>query len=183
MNREEKKIIVFICVLSMIVAAISVRYYLSNVNTEVTDSENIYIKNGINGKKSIDDEASSDNDKQSEIEVPVFDSNNMHDIFGKKVNEPELNYEFEEGVIEYYKPEEFIPKQYGEGLYADSELEIFQDENNKYADDEKVESHRSKKMFFASPFWTKLQNIFGHCCKSILDKVAKHWLALNRPAV
>ena len=52
MNREEKKIIVFICVLSMIVAAISVRYYLSNVNTEVTDSENIYIKNGINGKKS-----------------------------------------------------------------------------------------------------------------------------------
>ena len=38
-------------------------------------------------------------------------------------------------------------------------------------------------LFFASPFWTKLQNIFGHCCKSILDKVAKHWLALNRPAV
>ena len=39
------------------------------------------------------------------------------------------------------------------------------------------------EVFFASPFWTKLQNIFGHCCKSILDKVAKHWLALNRPAV
>ena len=29
------------------------------------------------------------------------------------------------------------------------------------------------KVFFASPFWTKLQNIFGHCCMSILDKVAK----------
>ena len=39
-----------------------------------------------------------------------------------------------------------------------------------------------KKMFFASPFWTKLQNIFGHCCMSKLDKVAKHWLALGRPA-
>lgn len=161
MNKEEKKIIVFICVLSMIVAAISVRYYLSNVNTEVTDSENIYIKNGINGKKSIDDEASSDNDKQSEIEVPVFDSNNMHDIFGKKVNEPELNYEFEEGVIEYYKPEEFIPKQYGEGLYADSELEIFQDENNKYADDEKVESHRSKKIIIDTDFASDADDILA----------------------
>ena len=37
-------------------------------------------------------------------------------------------------------------------------------------------------VFFASPFWTKLQNIFGHCCMSKLDKVAKHWLALGRPA-
>ena len=37
-------------------------------------------------------------------------------------------------------------------------------------------------MFFASPFWTKLQNIFGHCCMSILDKVAKCWPVLNRPA-
>lgn len=45
------------------------------------------------------------------------------------------------------------------------------------------EKNETMVMFFASPFWTKLQNIFGHCCKSILDKVAKHWLALNRPAV
>ena len=37
-------------------------------------------------------------------------------------------------------------------------------------------------MFFASPFWTKLQNIFGQSCMSKLDKVAKHWPALNRPA-
>ena len=28
-------------------------------------------------------------------------------------------------------------------------------------------------LFFASTFWTKLQNIFGHCCMSKLDKVAK----------
>lgn len=28
-------------------------------------------------------------------------------------------------------------------------------------------------VFFASTFWTKLQNIFGHYCKSKLDKVAK----------
>lgn len=38
------------------------------------------------------------------------------------------------------------------------------------------------ELFFASPFWTLLQNIFGHCCMSILDKVAKCWPALNRPA-
>lgn len=37
------------------------------------------------------------------------------------------------------------------------------------------------KVFFASPFWTKLQNIFGHCCMSKLDKVAKYRPALNRP--
>ena len=29
------------------------------------------------------------------------------------------------------------------------------------------------RLFFASTFWTKLQNIFGHYCKSKLDKVAK----------
>ena len=40
----------------------------------------------------------------------------------------------------------------------------------------------SSSLFFARPFWTKLQNIFGHCCMSKLDKVAKCWLAFNRPA-
>ena len=38
------------------------------------------------------------------------------------------------------------------------------------------------KMFFASTFWTKLQNIFGHYCKSKLDKVAKPRLAAILPA-
>ena len=45
-----------------------------------------------------------------------------------------------------------------------------------------IRSKPMPSMFFASPFWTKLQNIFGHCCMSKLDKVAKHWLALGRPA-
>ena len=35
-------------------------------------------------------------------------------------------------------------------------------------------------LFFASPFWTKLQNIFGHCCMSKLDKVAKHMASLEQ---
>ena len=35
---------------------------------------------------------------------------------------------------------------------------------------------------FASTFWTKLQNIFGHCCMSKLDKVAKPRLAAYKPA-
>ena len=39
-----------------------------------------------------------------------------------------------------------------------------------------------KEMFFASTFWTKLQNIFGHYCKSKLDKVAKPRLAAILPA-
>ena len=46
-------------------------------------------------------------------------------------------------------------------------------------------------MFFASTFWTKLQNIFGHCCKTFLDIVAcPNWTKLqcpgwlrNKPAV
>ena len=37
-------------------------------------------------------------------------------------------------------------------------------------------------LFFASTFWTKLQNIFGHYCKSKLDKVAKPRLAAILPA-
>lgn len=40
-----------------------------------------------------------------------------------------------------------------------------------------------ERLFFASTFWTKLQNIFGHCCMSKLDKVAKPWLAMIRPAI
>ena len=47
------------------------------------------------------------------------------------------------------------------------------------------------EMFFASTFWTKLQNIFGHCCKTFLDIVAcPNWTKLqcpgwlrNKPAV
>jgi len=38
-------------------------------------------------------------------------------------------------------------------------------------------------LFFASTFWTKLQNIFGHCCMSKLDKVAKLWLVVFGPAI
>lgn len=41
----------------------------------------------------------------------------------------------------------------------------------------KLPTHR---LFFASPFWTKLQNIFGHCCMSKLDKVAKHMASLEQ---
>ena len=29
-------------------------------------------------------------------------------------------------------------------------------------------------LFFASTFWRKMQNIFGECCISKLEKVAKH---------
>jgi len=39
------------------------------------------------------------------------------------------------------------------------------------------------KLFFASTFWTKLQNIFGHCCMSKLDKVAKRWPVVLRLAI
>ena len=48
-----------------------------------------------------------------------------------------------------------------------------------------------ERLFFASTFWTKLQNIFGHCCKTFLDIVAcPNWTKLqcpgwlrNKPAV
>ena len=47
-----------------------------------------------------------------------------------------------------------------------------------------MKSHfrKSGNLFFASTFWTKLQNIFGHYCKSKLDKVAKPRLAAILPA-
>ena len=49
----------------------------------------------------------------------------------------------------------------------------------------------SNGVFFASTFWTKLQNIFGHCCKTFLDIFAcPNWTKLqcpgwlrNKPAV
>ena len=34
----------------------------------------------------------------------------------------------------------------------------------------------------AKYFWTLLQNVFGHCCMSKLDKVAKPRLAAYKPA-
>ena len=33
----------------------------------------------------------------------------------------------------------------------------------------------SDGMFFATPFWKKLQSIFGHCCMSVLDIIAMVW--------
>ena len=39
------------------------------------------------------------------------------------------------------------------------------------------------KVFFASTFWRKLQNIFGECCISKLEKVAKHSLKTLRNGV
>ena len=37
-------------------------------------------------------------------------------------------------------------------------------------------------MFFASTFWRKMQNIFGECCISKLEKVARPRLAAILPA-
>ena len=34
-------------------------------------------------------------------------------------------------------------------------------------------SHISSYVVFCKYFWTKLQVVFGHCCMSILDKVAE----------
>ena len=56
---------------------------------------------------------------------------------------------------------------------------------------ERGERAPSAELFFASTFWTKLQNIFGHCCKTFLDIVAcPNWTKLqcpgwlrNKPAV
>ena len=42
---------------------------------------------------------------------------------------------------------------------------------------------RIDNMFFASTFWQKLQNIFGECCISKLEKVAKPQLAAVLPVV
>lgn len=38
------------------------------------------------------------------------------------------------------------------------------------------------RVFFASTFWRKMQNIFGECCISKLEKVAKPRPAVILPA-
>jgi hypothetical protein len=40
----------------------------------------------------------------------------------------------------------------------------------------------SELVFFASTFWRKMQNIFGECCISKLEKVARPRLAAILPA-
>jgi hypothetical protein len=50
-------------------------------------------------------------------------------------------------------------------------LSILQQECRQNESEEQKE-----QVFFASTFWTKLQNIFGHCCMSKLDKIATAWL-------
>ena len=37
-------------------------------------------------------------------------------------------------------------------------------------------------LFFASTFWRKMQNIFGECCISKLEKIARPRLAAILPA-
>ena len=54
---------------------------------------------------------------------------------------------------------------------------------DSYYDKQRKMSRSKTVVFFASTFWTKLQNIFGHCCMSILDKVAKPDQSMLRPAI
>ena len=44
------------------------------------------------------------------------------------------------------------------------------------------ESVTEGHLFFASTFWRKMQNIFGECCISKLEKVARPRLAAILPA-
>lgn len=45
-------------------------------------------------------------------------------------------------------------------------------EEKKDAAVEKTEMNLPAGLFFASPFWRKLQNIFGGCCSSKMEEVA-----------
>ena len=45
-----------------------------------------------------------------------------------------------------------------------------------------AEKANISRLFFASTFWRKMQNIFGECCISKLEKVAKPRLAAVLPA-
>ena len=58
------------------------------------------------------------------------------------------------------------------------QLEAFMPLYEKYQDDDTSPA----KVFFASTFWKKLQSIFGECCISKLEKVAKPRLAAILPA-
>ena len=57
-------------------------------------------------------------------------------------------------------------------------------EGIKYLDiSQNIDAHNSiTGLFFASTFWRKMQNIFGECCISKLEKVARPRLAAILPA-
>ena len=62
---------------------------------------------------------------------------------------------------------------------------IVADDRGEYENDMLKENERinyGDYMFFASTFWRKMQNIFGECCISKLEKVARPRLAAILPA-
>ena len=75
-----------------------------------------------------------------------------------------------------------IGSRFGTGI---KQLEPVDDANHiimDYSIYDAIEAGFNHVVFFANTFWTKLQNIFGHYCKSKLDKVAKPRLAAILPA-
>ena len=67
---------------------------------------------------------------------------------------------------------------------AASEIWVEAFENSSWDDieDAQFATRAPVVVFFASTFWRKMQNIFGECCISKLEKVARPRLAAILPA-
>ncbi len=68
-----------------------------------------------------------------------------------------------------------VLKEYGEELPMEimkSKMIVHNEQAPVFSLIQKIEID-NYEVFFATTFWTKLQTIFGHCCMSKLDKVAK----------
>ena len=61
-------------------------------------------------------------------------------------------------------------------------LNAFPTEDEYNAFQNEINTAITIKVFFASTFWKKLKSIFGECCISKLEKVAKPRLAAILPA-
>ena len=107
-------------------------------------------------------------------QIGAFEDEEVHlDLSG----DDEVNLRFENPFIENQRF----------GVIDDNDLErvfdgsVLEGEIVEIPDEIEFEiNDENPLLFFASPFWTKLQNIFGHCCMSKLDKVAKHMASLEQ---
>ena len=55
-------------------------------------------------------------------------------------------------------------------------------DTEKILEFDRIKEKLAELVFFASTFWRKMQNIFGECCISKLEKVARPRLAAILPA-
>lgn len=159
MIKDEKIIIIFIIVLAVTLGIITYEYK----QNDSEKSGSYYANNTLEQETDVivrDESQTKDNEQ---FLVPEFDSNNMHNIFGDEVTEPSKDYDYMDDIIEYFKPEKFIPKVYGEDT-GDTDVDIvIRDENQTESGsgNDSVVSARSKSIIIDTDFASDADDILA----------------------